>query len=118
VSNHLISVKTETFSVILTGTSATEIVPANNQGQRVLSVRIVNVDGTSAADITLERYDGTTSYAIISTKSVAADSYLDSTFEFDLPRNWSLRATASAANDLVVHAQVEVFNRSRSVGQI
>ena len=76
-----------------------------------------NVDGTSAADITVSIYSqddiGGTAYQIVSTISVPADASLivtDKTTGFYLKEDQSVGATASAANDLVVTASWEEIN--------
>jgi hypothetical protein len=67
------------------------------------------VDGTAAADITINLYSqaalGGTATAIASTISVPADATLivtDKTTSFYLLENRSIGAIAGAANDLVV----------------
>lgn len=88
------------------GTSATAIVSnasASNNGVKVISLYVSNVDGTNAADITADVFDGSTAYEIASTVTVSADSTLVIISEgapIYLEEGWSLRLTASAASDL------------------
>lgn len=109
-----------TFTSLLTTTSATEIVSnAASSGKvyKINSIVVANVDGTSAADITINLYTaaaiGGTATAIASTISVPADSTLivtDKTTSFYLLENKSIGAIASVANDLVVTASWEEIN--------
>ena len=104
----------------LTTTSATSLVSnAASSGKvfKINSIVAANVDGTSAADITISIYSqaalGGTAYPIASTISVPADATLiitDKTTSFYLLENQSIGATAGAANDLVVTASWEEIN--------
>jgi len=106
--------------VALSTTSATSLVSnAASSGKvfKINSIVVANVDGTSAADITINIYSqaalGGTAYAIASTISVPADATLivtDKTTSFYLLENQSIGAIASAANDLVVTASWEEIN--------
>ena len=101
----------------LSSTSATSIVSnAASSGKvyKINSITVANVDGTSAADITINVYSaaalGGTAFPIASTVSVPADATLvvtDKTTSFYLLENQSIGATAGAANDLVVNASWE-----------
>jgi hypothetical protein len=75
------------------------------------------VDGTNAADITINVYSqddlGGTAYAIVSTISVPADASLivtDKTTGFYLKEDQSVGAIAGSASDLVVTASWEEIN--------
>lgn len=104
----------------LTSTNATSIInnaAASGKVYKVNSIVVANVDGTSAADITINIYSqddlGGTAFAIASTISVPADASLivtDKTTSFYLKEDQSVGATASAANDLVVIASWEELN--------
>jgi len=104
----------------LSTTSATSIVSnAASSGKvyKINSLIVANVDGTSAADITINVYSqaalGGTAYALASTVSVPADATLvviDKNTSIYLKENQSIGATASAANDLVVVASWEEIN--------
>jgi hypothetical protein len=84
---------------------------------KINSIVVANVDGTSAADITINLYSqddlGGTGTALASTVSVPADSTLivtDKSTGFYLLEDKSIGATASAANDLVVTCSWEEIN--------
>jgi len=104
----------------LSSTSATSLInnaASSGKVYKVNSIVVANVDGTSAADITINIYSqaslGGTAYAIASTISVPADSTLivtDKTTSFYLLENQSVGAIAGAANDLVVTASWEELN--------
>jgi hypothetical protein len=84
---------------------------------KINSIVVANVDGTSAADITITLFSqddlGGTGTALASTVSVPADSTLivtDKSTGFYLLEDKSIGATASAANDLVVTCSWEELN--------
>jgi hypothetical protein len=107
-------------STALSSTSATSIVSnAASSGKvfKINSIMVANVDGTSAADITINKYSaaalGGTAFPIASTISVPADATLvvvDKTTSFYLKENESIGATAGTANDLVVTCSWEELN--------
>ena len=107
-------------STSLSTTSATSLVSnAASSGKvfKINSIVVANVDGTSAADITINVYSqaalGGTAYPIASTISVPADATLivtDKTTSFYLLENQSIGATAGSASDLVVTASWEELN--------
>lgn len=107
-------------SVSLTTTSATSLVSnAASSGKvyKINTIMVANVDGTNAADITINIYSaaslGGTAYPIASTISVPADATLivtDKTTSFYLLENQSIGATAGTASDLVVTASWEEIN--------
>lgn len=104
----------------LSTTSATSIVSnAASSGKvyKINSLIVANVDGTNAADITINVYSqaalGGTAYALASTVSVPADATLvviDKNTSIYLKENQSIGATAGTANDLVVVASWEEIN--------
>ena len=104
----------------LTTTSATSLVSnaaASGKVYKINSIVVANVDGTSAADITVNVYSaaalGGTAFPIASTISVPADATLivtDKTTSFYLLENQSIGATAGSASDLVVTASWEEIN--------
>lgn len=110
----------ENSSVSLTTTSATSIVSnAASSGKvyKINTIMVANVDGTAAADITINKYSaaalGGTAYAIASTISVPADATLivvDKTTAIYLKENESIGAIAGTASDLVVTASWEEIN--------
>ena len=107
-------------SVSLTTTSATSVVSnAASSGKvyKINMIMVANVDGTNAADITINIYSaaalGGTAFPIVSTISVPADATLivtDKTTTFYLLENQSIGATAGTASDLVVNASWEEIN--------
>jgi hypothetical protein len=107
-------------STSLTTTSATSLVSnaaASGKVYKINSIVAANVDGTSAADITINVYSaaalGGTAFPIASTISVPADATLiitDKTTSFYLLENQSIGATAGTASDLVVTASWEEIN--------
>lgn len=107
-------------STALSSTSATSIVSnAASSGKvfKINTIMVANVDGTSAADITINKYSaaalGGTAFPIASTISVPADATLivvDKTTSFYLKENESIGATAAVANDLVVTCSWEELN--------
>jgi len=106
-----------TSSTSLSTTSATSIVNnAAGSGTvlKINSIVVANVDGTSAADITINVYSqddlGGTAYALASTIAVPADASLivvDKSTSFYLLEDQSIGATAGTAGDLVVTASWE-----------
>jgi hypothetical protein len=93
------------------GTSATAIVSnAGGSGKvfKVNALYVSNVDGSAAADITVDLFRSSTAYAIASTISVPADSTLDLMSKaIYLEEGDSLRCTASASGDLVAVCSYE-----------
>lgn len=107
-------------SVSLTTTSATSIVSNAASSGKVFKINMImvaNVDGTNAADITINKYSaaalGGTAFPIASTVSVPADAtliVLDKTTSIYLKENESIGATAGTASDLVVTCSWEEIN--------
>lgn len=107
----------ENASVSLTTTNATSIVSnAASSGKiyKINMITVANVDGTSAADITISKYSaaalGGSAFPIVSTVSVPADAtliVLDKSTALYLKENESIGATAGTASDLVVTASWE-----------
>jgi hypothetical protein len=106
------SILGDNSSVSLTTTAATSIVSNAASSGKVLKINTIiatNVDGTVAADITINKYSaaalGGTAFPIASTVSVPADASLvivDKTTAIYLKENESIGATAGVANDLVI----------------
>ena len=95
--------KTATYAVTTSLAAALSNSAASGKVLKVNSVYCANVDGTNAADITLEHYNGTTGFKLANTIAVPADAtQLLVTREgyFYLEEGQSLRAQASAASDL------------------
>ena len=86
------------------GTSATAIVSNAAGSGKVLKINalyVSNVDGTSAADLTVDVFRSATPYRLASTVSVPADSTLDVISKsIYLEEGDSIRLTASATGDL------------------
>lgn len=107
-------------STSLSTTNATAIVNNPASSGKVFKVNMItvaNVDGTNAADITINKYSqddlGGTAFAIVSTISVPADAtliVLDKTTALYLKEDESIGATAGTASDLVVTASWEEIN--------
>lgn len=107
-------------STSLSTTNATAIVnnaASSGKVYKVNMITVANVDGSAAADITINKYSqddlGGTAYAIVSTVSVPADAtliVLDKTTALYLKEDESIGATAGTASDLVVTASWEEIN--------
>lgn len=102
---------------VAVGTSATQLASnaaSSNKVFKINSIVVANIDGTSAADITVNIYSaaalGGTAIAIASTISIPPDASLivtDKTTMFYLLENQSIGALASAAGDLVATISFE-----------
>ena len=107
----------KTAVVDLSTTNATAVVSnAASSGKvfKINSLIVSNVDGSSAADITISLYSeddiGGTATQIVSTVSVPADATLvviDKSTGLYLEEDKSIGATAGAANDLKVVCSYE-----------
>ena len=111
-STNLISSTADPFATALVNNAA-----SSGKVYKINSIVVANVDGTSAADITIKIFSeddlGGTGTAIASTISVPADASLivtDKTTTFYLLEDKSIGATASVANDLVVTVSWEEIN--------
>jgi len=111
-STNLISSTADPFATALVNNAA-----SSGKVYKINSIVVANVDGTSAADITIKIFSqddlGGTGTAIASTISVPADASLivtDKTTSFYLLEDKSIGATASASNDLVVTVSWEEIN--------
>ena len=109
-----------TSTTSLSTTAATSIVSnAATSGKvyKINSLVVANIDGTNAADITINVYSaaslGGTGTAIASTISVPADATLiiiDKTTQIYLLEDKSIGAIAGTASDLVVTCSWEEIN--------
>jgi len=107
----------KTDQVSLTSTNATAVVSnaaSSNKVFKINSLVVSNVDGTSAADITVAVYSqddiGGTATELVSTVSVPADASLvviDKNTSLYLEEDMSIGATAGTANDLKVIVSYE-----------
>ena len=101
-------------AVLTTATQLASNAASSGKVFKINSIVIANVDGTSAADITVNIYSaaalGGTAIAIASTISVPPDASLivtDKTTTFYLLENQSIGALASATGDLVATISFE-----------
>jgi hypothetical protein len=101
-------------AVLTTATQLASNAASSGKVFKINSIVIANVDGTSAADITVNIYSaaalGGTAIAIASTISVPPDASLivtDKTTMFYLLENQSIGALASATGDLVATISFE-----------
>jgi len=102
---------------VAVATSATQLASnASSSGKvfKINSILIANIDGTAAADVTVNIYSaaalGGTGLAIASTISVPADASLiitDKTTSFYLLENQSIGAIAGTSGDLVATISFE-----------
>jgi hypothetical protein len=94
--------KNASLAITTTPTAIISNAAASGKTLRVNILFVANIDGASAADVTIDIYDGTTPYAMVSTVSVPADATLDIIGERPLyvMEGQSLRLTASADGDL------------------
>ena len=107
----------KTDQVSLTTTSATAVVSnaaASGKVFKINSLIVSNVDGSSAADITVSVYSeddiGGTATELVSTVSVPADASLvviDKNTALYLEEDMSIGATAGTASDLKVVVSYE-----------
>ena len=114
------SILGETTYAALTTTLTTVLLAnaaASGKVYKVNSIMIANVDGTSAADVTVDintaAGGGGTSYALAATISVPADATLnlvDKNSSFYLMEDKSILGGASANSDLEIIISYEVIN--------
>ena len=105
------AVRLKNAASALSGTSLTTVYTCpTNFTATIKEVFVTNVDGSSAADITLKYTDSSASatFDLVSTKSVAADSYLRlENANIILEAGDIFKAQASAANDITVSLFIE-----------
>ena len=101
-------------AVLTTATQLASNAASSGKVFKINSIVIANIDGTSAADVTVNIYSaaalGGTGSAIASTISVPADASLivtDKTTAFYVLEDRSIGALASAAGDLVATISFE-----------
>jgi len=114
------SILGETTYAALTTTLTTVLLanPASSgKVYKVNSIMVANVDGTNAADVTVDintaAGGGGTSYALASTISVPADATLnlvDKNSSFYLMEDKSILGGASANSDLEIIISYEIIN--------
>lgn len=91
----------QTVPTKLTATTVTTIFTATKR-TTIVSIIATEIAGSTPA-LTLELYNGTTSYYLRKSKAMTAGETFILDAPFVLAANWSLRATASAAN------QIDIF---------
>ena len=103
---------TTTLTTVLLANSA-----ASGKVYKINSIMVANVDGTNAADVTVDintaAGGGGTSYALASTISVPADATLtlvDKNSSFYLMEDKSIVGGASANGDLEIVISYEIIN--------
>ena len=103
---------TTTLTTVLLANSA-----ASGKVYKINSIMVANVDGTNAADVTVDintaAGGGGTSYALASTISVPADATLtlvDKNSSFYLMEDKSIVGGASANGDLEIIISYEIIN--------
>ena len=106
------TITAKTALVALSTTAATSLVSnaaASGKVFKINMIQIANVDGTNAADVTVDVHSaaagGGTAYSLVSTISVPVDASLvvvDKSTAIYLEEDTSITATAGAANDLEV----------------
>jgi hypothetical protein len=105
------AVRLKNAASALSGTSLTAVYTCpTNFTATIKEVFVANIDGSSAADITLKYTDTSASatFDLVSTKSVAADSYLRlENANIILEAGDIFKAQASAADDLTVSLFIE-----------
>lgn len=93
--------KTAVLAVATSGIAILTNSAASNKVLRVVGLWISNIDGTNAADITVDLFRSATAYRLASTISVPADATIDFLSKpLYLEEGDSLRLTASASGDL------------------
>jgi hypothetical protein len=106
-----------TVAVGITATQLASNASSSGKVFKINSIVIANIDGTSAANITVNIYSaaalGGSALAIASTISVPANASLivtDKTTAFYLLENQSIGATAGTTGDLVATISFEEIN--------
>ena len=107
----------KTAKIALSTLSATTLVTnaaSSNQVFKINMIQVANVDGTNAADVTVDVHSaasgGGTAYSLVSTVSVPADAalvVLDKNTALYLEENTSITATAGTASVLEVLVSYE-----------
>ena len=107
----------KTYANVLTTSNVLHVVNGSSSGNviKVNSIIVSNVDGSSAADVTVEINTAAgngTPYRLVSTVSVPADASLivtDKTTSFYLEENQSIKGFASANSDLEIVISYEII---------
>jgi len=102
---------TDTFALTTTLTSL--VTCTTDKVFKINSIMVANVDGTNAADVTIEHNDGSNDTAIASTISVPADatlSVIDKNNGFYLTQGNIIKGSASANGDLECLISYEILD--------
>lgn len=103
--------KTDVLTVSTTVTAITTC--PTDKVFKINSVVVANIDGTNAADITVDLFRTSTAHVIASTISVPADSTLvviSKDMGFYLQEGDAIRCTASANGDLKAFCSYEIID--------
>jgi hypothetical protein len=102
--------KTSVLAVTTTATAVVENTAASGKVFKINSIIIANVDGTNAADVTVDLFRSSVAYPIASTITVPAGAtlvVLSKETAIYLEEGDSIRCTASANGDLVATCSYE-----------
>lgn len=112
VNTTTITAKTDVQIVGTSPTAITTNTAGSGQVYKINSILVANVDGTNAADITVDLFRGGVAYRVASTISVPADSTVvvisKDTFIY-LEEGDAIRCTASATGDLEAVCAYEII---------
>jgi hypothetical protein len=95
--------------VKITSSSVTDVYTAT-QATRVLSITCCENAG-STPNLTIEKYDGTTSYYLRKAVAMTAGTAFIYNEPFELPAGWKIRVTSSDASGKI-DAHVSIINPS------
>lgn len=112
VNTTTITAKTDVQAVGTSATAITTNTAGSGKVYKINSILVANVDGTNAADVTVDLYRGSTAYRLASTISVPADSTLvviSKDTSIYLEEGDAIRCTASAAGDLEAVCAYEII---------
>jgi len=84
----------------LTTSSATAVYTADRGATRINSITACENSGATPS-LTLEAYDGTSSYYIRRVVALSVGTQVVYSTPFTLPHNWSIRATSNNASGLI-----------------
>lgn len=106
------SIYGRTAHVNLTTASQSIVSNASNSNKvfKINTIIVANIDGSAAADVTVNYNNAGSNFAIASTISVPADStlvVLDKSSAIYLEEGDAIQALASANGDLVIHVSYE-----------
>ena len=102
--------KTAVQAVTTTATAIVSNAAASNKVYKINNIIVSNVDGTNAADITVDVFRSSTAYHLAKTITVPADStlvVLSKESAIYLEEGDSIRCTASADGDLEAFCSYE-----------